>query len=179
MGPGSKFTTSSHLSLRAGAGGRGRELALPRAVLRNALFLPYTLAKLNNPFNGNFIHSTLKQEKSLPQCNHGNIGPPVSELSRALIPSLILSDFRPRQALHRNALSCNQMGREVLEGLRVSQSQQSPLSRKISKRIIAHPVTSKVRVGPSHRPFYFLLLQTISIYRRRHSTALSVISSLT
>ena len=35
----------------------------------------------------------------------------------------------------------NQMGREVLEGLRVSQSQQRPLSRKINKRIIAHPVT--------------------------------------
>ena len=31
----------------------------------------------------------------------------------------------------------NQMGREVLEGLRVSQSQQRPLSRKINKRIIA------------------------------------------
>ena len=38
--------------------------------------------------------------------------------------------------------SCNQMGREVLEGLRVSQSQQCPLSRKINKRIIAHPVMS-------------------------------------
>ena len=34
-----------------------------------------------------------------------------------------------------------QMGREVLEGLRASQSQQRPLSRKINTRINAHPVT--------------------------------------
>ena len=33
-----------------------------------------------------------------------------------------------------------QMGREVLEGLRVSQCQQRPFYRKINKRIIAHPV---------------------------------------
>ena len=43
------------------------------------------------------------------------------------------------------------MGREVLEGLRVSQSQQRPLSRKINKRIMAHPVsyipTGKVKFG--------------------------------
>ena len=32
------------------------------------------------------------------------------------------------------------MGREVLEGLHVFQSQQRPLSRKINKQIIAHPV---------------------------------------
>ena len=31
------------------------------------------------------------------------------------------------------------MGREVLEGLRVSQSQQHPLSSKINIRIIANP----------------------------------------
>ena len=37
--------------------------------------------------------------------------------------------------------TCNQMGLEVLEGLRVSQSKPCPLSRKINKRIIAHPVT--------------------------------------
>ena len=36
------------------------------------------------------------------------------------------------------------MGREVLEGLRVSQSQQRPLSRKINKRIIALPVSFKI-----------------------------------
>ena len=39
------------------------------------------------------------------------------------------------------------MGMEVLEGLRVSQSQQCPLSRKINKQIHSHPVnvTSKER----------------------------------
>ena len=44
----------------------------------------------------------------------------------------------PRKKVFR---SINQMGREVLEGLRVSLSQQRPLSRKIYKRIIAHSVT--------------------------------------
>ena len=39
-----------------------------------------------------------------------------------------------------NTALTNQMGSEVLEGLRVSQSHQRPLSRKINKRIIAHPV---------------------------------------
>ena len=37
---------------------------------------------------------------------------------------------------------CNKMGMEVLEGLRVSQNKQRPLSRKINKRINSHPVTS-------------------------------------
>ena len=35
---------------------------------------------------------------------------------------------------------CNQMGMEVLEGLRVFQSQQRRVSRKINKRINSHPV---------------------------------------
>ena len=35
--------------------------------------------------------------------------------------------------------NCNQMGREVLEGLRLSQSQQRQLSRKINKRIMHCP----------------------------------------
>ena len=43
---------------------------------------------------------------------------------------------------------CNQMGREVLEGLRVYQSQQRPLSRKINKRIIAHPVITSQHCLP-------------------------------
>ena len=37
----------------------------------------------------------------------------------------------------------NQMGMEVLEGLRVSQSQQRPLSRRINKRINSHPVSQQ------------------------------------
>ena len=36
------------------------------------------------------------------------------------------------------------MGMEVLEGLRVSQSQQCPLSRKINKRINSHPATDSL-----------------------------------
>ena len=48
------------------------------------------------------------------------------------------SDWKRRQSLS------NQMGMEVLEGLRVSQSQQRPLSRKINKRINSHPVTYRV-----------------------------------
>ena len=38
--------------------------------------------------------------------------------------------------------SCNQMGMEVLEGLRVFQSQQRRVSRKINKRINSHPVST-------------------------------------
>ena len=41
-------------------------------------------------------------------------------------------------------ISSNQMGMEVLEGLRVSQSQQCPLSRKINKQINSHPATDSL-----------------------------------
>ena len=41
----------------------------------------------------------------------------------------------------------NQMGREVLEGLHASQSQQRQLSRKINKRIIAHPRSLLASIG--------------------------------
>ena len=44
------------------------------------------------------------------------------------------------------AKATNQMGHEVLEGLRVSQSQQRQLSRKINNQINAHPVTGANKI---------------------------------
>ena len=57
-----------------------------------------------------------------------------------------------------------QMGREVLEGLRASQSQQRPLSRKINKRITAHPVTNV-------KPNYFSGINLAKVFRQMYDPA--------
>ena len=51
----------------------------------------------------------------------------------------LLSPYETRIG-HSLSITFNQMGMEVLEGLRVTQSQQRPLSRKVNKRINSHSV---------------------------------------
>ena len=58
----------------------------------------------------------------------------------------------PYTFIESTGIIYNQMGMEVLEGLRVSQSQQCQLSRKINKRINSHPIIHDmhlVSLGPA------------------------------
>ena len=65
---------------------------------------------------------------------------------------------------------------EVLEGLRVSQSQQRPLSRKINKRINFHPVISLLN-QMSHQKWNNALVRAAHLAHSSISSATSTIST--